>query len=218
MASKRATQQALICFCIAGIVAQEVSRFKRFPGFKCDKVSGDAVEGLSAIRCLARAQMKKCSDTQIHPACQCCDTIRTGDNSTAIYALACPGKGVWNPITGKCYYVRKQTKEWMEARTACRAEGFELVTIENGAENTFVFGLLSNPAWIGLNDIANENTFVWSDGSHSAYTNWYPGQPNDFENQDCIGMNWDNYGEKWADHECDHGSMPEYVCTLKINP
>ncbi|CAG0906465.1 unnamed protein product [Cyprideis torosa] len=149
MASKRAMQQVLIGLCIGGILAQEVTKFRKFPGFKCDTVSGDAVN-LSAIRCLARSQMKNSSEVQIHPACQCCDFITTADNSTAIYSgdisttfyspTACPSGGVLNLITRKCYYVRKQTKGWIEARNACRAAGFELVTIENAAENDFVFG------------------------------------------------------------------------------
>ncbi|CAG0904409.1 unnamed protein product [Cyprideis torosa] len=218
MASK--TQQVLISLCIAGIVAQDVTKFRKFPGFKCDTVSGNAVK-LSAIRCLAKAQMKKCSEVQIHPACQCCDTVTTADNSTAIYSGACPAGGVLNLITRKCYYVKKETKEWIEARNACRAQGFELVTIESSAENAFVFGLLSDEAWIGLNDRAIEGTFVWSDGSQSGYTNWYADQPNDYLNQDCVYINDVVYGEKWGDHPCAppiDKSIPEYVCTLKINP
>ena len=33
--------------------------------------------------------------------------------------------------------------------------------------------------WIGYNDIDNEGTFVWDDGSTSTYTNWADGEPND---------------------------------------
>ncbi|CAG0896495.1 unnamed protein product [Cyprideis torosa] len=101
-------------------------------------------------------------------------------------ALACPGGGVLNPATRKCYYVKTQTKGWIEARDACRAEGFELVTIENSDENAFVCGLLSDTAWIGFNDIDIEGTFVWSDGSQSEYTNWGSGEPNNEYQEDCV--------------------------------
>ncbi|CAG0905682.1 unnamed protein product, partial [Cyprideis torosa] len=103
---------------------------------------------------------------------------------------ACPGGGVLNLITRKCYYVKTQANGWIEARDACRAEGFELVTIENAAESGFVFGMLSAAAWIGFNDIDIEGTFVWSDGSQSEYTKWDSGQPDDGNQEDCVEMRW----------------------------
>ncbi|CAG0905288.1 unnamed protein product, partial [Cyprideis torosa] len=133
----------------------------------------------------------------------------------------CPGVGVLNLVTRKCYYVRTQMKGWIEARDACRADGFDLVTIESSAENTFVFGLLSDAAWIGLNDIDTEGTYVWSDGSQSGYTNWDDAQPNNWLNQDCIFMNGPSDGGKWGDHACIppiDEPIPGYVCALKINP
>ncbi|CAG0903732.1 unnamed protein product [Cyprideis torosa] len=227
MVSKRATQQVLICFCIVGIVAEQFNKFQRFPGFKCDKVSGGVIKTLDKAQCVLKGLLKKCFAVQTHPACQCCDTVTTADNSTAIYsAAACPGGGgVLNLITQKCYYVRMQVKGWNDARDDCRADGFDLVTIESAAENAFVFGLLSAEAWIGLNDIDSEGAFVWSDGSPREYTNWFDNEPDNSGGiQDCVNMNYPGdggglpaYGEKWDDADCNH-PVPEYVCALKINP
>lgn len=42
--------------------------------------------------------------------------------------------------------------------------------------------------WIGLNDLANQMTFFWSDGSPVAYTNWAAREPNNYGkgNEDCV--------------------------------
>ncbi|CAG0907844.1 unnamed protein product [Cyprideis torosa] len=118
-----------------------------------------------------------------------------------------------------------QVKGWIDARDDCRADGFDLVTIESAAENAFVFGLLSAAAWIGFNDLDSEGAFVWSDGSPSEYTNWFRDEPNngDGRNQDCAIINYPGdggdyppYGEQWDDTECNPPA--EYVCALKINP
>ena len=62
-----------------------------------------------------------------------------------------------------------------------------LMTIESAAENTVANNLrvlcsTSTPgncaAWIGLTDAAQEGTFVWVTGEPLAYTNWFPGEPN----------------------------------------
>ena len=47
--------------------------------------------------------------------------------------------------------------------------------------------------WIGLNDIAADNFFVWSDGQTVTYTNWNVNEPNDFSNrnEDCVEMRLD---------------------------
>lgn len=44
--------------------------------------------------------------------------------------------------------------------------------------------------WIGLNDLANQMTFFWSDGSPVAYTNWAAREPNNYgrKNEDCVLM------------------------------
>ncbi|CAG0896179.1 unnamed protein product [Cyprideis torosa] len=139
------------------------------------------------------------------------------EQKKATNLASCPDGGVLNPVTQKCYYVRTEVKGWTEARDACRAEGFELATIESATENAFVFGLLSDCAWIGLNDRTTEGTYEWSDGSQSEYRNWNPGEPRALlSGEDCVVMNCWNYGEHWDDCEC--SVKFHYVCTLKINP
>ena len=40
-----------------------------------------------------------------------------------------------------------------------------LATINNVDEKDFVLNLMEDDVWIGLNDIQEEGTFVWQDGT-----------------------------------------------------
>ena len=54
--------------------------------------------------------------------------------------------------------------------------------------------------WIGLNDIAEEGNWVWSDGEpvdFDAYTNWIAGDPNGGEGAN--GVNIFGASSQWAD-------------------
>ena len=54
--------------------------------------------------------------------------------------------------------------------------------------------------WIGYNDIDNEGTFVWDDGSTSTYTNWADGEPNDaIGNTNCVHT---YHTGEWNDGYC----------------
>ena len=71
------------------------------------------------------------------------------------------------------------------------------------------FGDANNRYWIGLNDIANEGSFIYnSDQSSISWENWIDGQPNNGQGgQDCVAAN-DN-GE-WDDVKCH--SLRYFVC------
>ena len=44
--------------------------------------------------------------------------------------------------------------------------------------------------WLGLNDLDQEGTWVWSDRTALSLANWKAGQPNNFGDmdEDCVGM------------------------------
>ena len=72
-------------------------------------------------------------------------------------------------------------RTWEQAETNAQNLGGHLVSINSAEENAAVRALGGSSAlWIGLNDIDSEGTFVWSDGSPVTYTNWVPGEPNDY--------------------------------------
>ena len=64
--------------------------------------------------------------------------------------------------------------------------------------------------WIGLNDIAVEGTYVWTDGSSPSYTDWGSNEPTGLS-QNCVRM---RLGD-WMDIYC--SNMYRYICELNIN-
>ena len=86
---------------------------------------------------------------------------------------------------------------WTDAEAKCQSLGGHLVTINDAAENTFVFNTFTANVgdragiWIGLNDVAVEGTFVWSSGESSTYTNFGPREPNNAAaSEDYVHIFW----------------------------
>ena len=89
-----------------------------------------------------------------------------------------------NPANGHFFYLTVATN-WNAAESLALSISGHLVTINNAAEDAWVFGQFSNfggtprPLWIGLNDVAQEGVFAWISGEPVTYLNWSPVEPND---------------------------------------
>ncbi|MCW9681150.1 lectin-like protein, partial [Dolichospermum planctonicum UHCC 0167] len=57
----------------------------------------------------------------------------------------------------------------------------------------------SEQLWIGFTDEVTEGEFKWVSGETSTYTNWFPGEPNNSENEDYVGINFGDAGT-WNDY------------------
>jgi C-type mannose receptor len=63
--------------------------------------------------------------------------------------------------------------------------------------------------WLGLNDIREEGTYTWCDGSSSSYTAWAPGEPNDNSGQeDCATLTKPD--GLWNDLRC--SELHAFIC------
>lgn len=109
-----------------------------------------------------------------------------------------------NPDTGNKYFLTEKTT-WYDAQQQAVNAGGNLVTINDAAEQDWlseVFGL-SEKFWLGFTDVKQEGVFQWVSGQDVTYTNWAPGEPNDYgSGEDFTLSNWS--GEKWND-------MPGYT-------
>ena len=68
------------------------------------------------------------------------------------------------------------TKTWHESLAECESLSSvkgSLVSIHSRQEMDLLLSVLDrNESWIGLNDIDNEGTYNWADGSPLVYVNW----------------------------------------------
>ncbi|XP_064595387.1 macrophage mannose receptor 1-like isoform X2 [Liolophura sinensis] len=136
----------------------------------------------------------------------------------------------------RCYIIKGDAKadqvNWTTALSRCKqmGSGVTLATISNVLEQSFITShLRSRPynVWIGLNDQASPNQFVWVDNAKVTYTHWAPGEPNGFRPlswpfsglisqktrnmEDCIEVysKAPNIGG-WNDKSC--SALRGYVC------
>ena len=84
------------------------------------------------------------------------------------------------------YVLTSSPKPWLDAQAEAVSLGGNLVTINDQPEQNFLKRVFfSGPDeyrtfWIGLNDIDEEGNFVWVSGEPVTFTNWAPGQPDDY--------------------------------------
>ncbi len=106
--------------------------------------------------------------------------------------------------TNNFYQGTTDFASWEDARARAEQAGLNgvpeitghLATITSQEENDFVFGLLTSSSWLGGSDDAVEGEWRWVEGPEAgeqfwqglvagnpvdgAYTNWAPGEPNQF--------------------------------------
>jgi hypothetical protein len=121
---------------------------------------------------------------------------------------------------GHDYLFVTTAETWSDAWSRCQDGGYDLVSIESAAEQAFVTAQENMHGggawWIGYNDIGIEGTWHWSNTSPSAYTNWSPGEPNNWNGlEDCALDNYLSSG-KWNDAGCNLPSR--FVCEKNSAP
>ena len=129
-------------------------------------------------------------------------------------ACPCP---VVQGAAGTAYLFCDEDRSWAAARMVCEGTGYSLAVVEDATEDALIYGELAArgfaDAWIGLNDILTEMTWVWLDGVPAAYTHWDDGEPNDGSSggEDCgVIMTREGRESEWDDRPCD--SERPYVC------
>ncbi|XP_072020400.1 macrophage mannose receptor 1-like [Amphiura filiformis] len=110
-------------------------------------------------------------------------------------------------------------KTWDGARSFCVASGGDLASFHSEAEEVYIrdsYDALDPDNaygyWIGLNDRAVEGGYEWSDGSPVEYTNWEPGEPNDYGGiEECV-ESFLNPGRAWNDLDCN--APRHWICRI----
>ena len=116
------------------------------------------------------------------------------------------------------YFFFNQRESWDDAQHISQDNGGNLATISSQEENDAILTLLQehlenisigdnhSTAWIGYNIPEGSNNFQWSSGDSSNYTNWGPGEPNNFDEEKWVEMylptnsNENDLWGKWNSH------------------
>ncbi|XP_019621528.1 PREDICTED: C-type lectin domain family 10 member A-like [Branchiostoma belcheri] len=116
---------------------------------------------------------------------------------------------------------RRKPVKWDTANKICKGMGAHLASVHDKKENNFIKSLISTVpntlVWVGLSDVHKK--MKWADGTRVSYTNWDPGQPDNYmtwfswvTGEDCGGLY--NKGGKWNDSRCDR-KYP-FVCKAHV--
>lgn len=92
---------------------------------------------------------------------------------------------------GSKYYLSNNRDNVENATTTVRANGGQLLTIDNGDENNFIQENISEIVHIGINDLNQEGVFQKNDGTMPTYFNWGSFFLNNRDNNYAIFQPWD---------------------------
>ena len=96
--------------------------------------------------------------------------VRKVESDTANPADYTFAENAW----GNYYYkIYPSSMSYLNAKAQCESDGATLAAPRSDAENDFIIGLLPGQnIWVGIDDIDQENRFVYGDGSDVSYTKW----------------------------------------------
>ncbi|XP_039455861.1 CD209 antigen-like protein A isoform X2 [Oreochromis aureus] len=115
----------------------------------------------------------------------------------------------WSKFSCSCYLLSESSDSWHSARKHCTDQGADLVVIDSPKEQDFVTSFTQKETWIGLNDIEQEGTWKWVDGSPLTLQYWAPHQPDDLLlSEDCAHIRYQ--GTSWNDERCENSL--QWVC------
>lgn len=108
-----------------------------------------------------------------------------------------------NPANGHSYYLLTSAS-WTDSQLEASGLGGNLVTINDEAEDTWVFenfATANRMLWLGLNDVSSEGLFTWISGESPTYSNWADGEPQGESLENWVAVRVQALGpeRKWID-------------------
>ncbi len=172
-----------------------------------DCLDGDC-DGLSACEFGAETRCADAFDNDGDGSGDCADPDCAADP-------ACLGCRVDHRGT-TAYLFCPTPRAWADAQTTCRALGFTLASVADGAENAWLRDRVTaqlgvGQAWLGFTDAATEGVWAWESGQAASFTAWEPGVPDlvSGDAQDCAAFSAVSH-PRWNDFPC--GYLRAFVC------
>ena len=146
-------------------------------------------------------------DAACTPSDEVCDGLDNNCNGEIDEDNVCLCERNMDPL----FYICMVAVDWQQARMACAAAGDGLAVIETALQNLLALTLIGESpappsAWIGLNDIETEDTFVWYDMNPAQYRSWRFDMPDNSGEEDCVELQPGG----WNDLSCD--SPRPFIC------
>jgi hypothetical protein len=120
--------------------------------------------------------------------------LGTNTPAASLGAVQRPGSANW-------YFLTPSTMNWTDAEAYAVQNGGHLVTIDDAAENTWLWSQYSSSSpWIGLSRELGSSIstgWKWASGGSSSYRNWSPGQPDFAGGNELYGHLYST--EQWND-------------------
>ncbi len=97
--------------------------------------------------------------------------------------------------------------DWEGALELCESYGLNLLSIADAEEEAWVYERLAEDPglewWTGFNDLDEEGSWTWQDGSPVTYVNWQrPNKRKDLVGKDCARLNRYEPDHGWYDSPC----------------
>ncbi|KAM9712387.1 collectin-12-like [Menidia menidia] len=134
----------------------------------------------------------------------------------AQWAQGCPAE--WPSYGNKCYFFSKDLHSFDDAKATCESKSASLLIIKDTEEQKWLKKqtLGKGYFWMGLTDRGEENVWRWLDGTEPAFTNWKPGQPDNWghsheRGEDCAGL---IHQGLWNDFFCE--DLISYICEKEV--
>jgi len=125
-----------------------------------------------------------------------------GTNTPTASPSPCPTE---SPSSEPLFVCRNSDSDtWVDHKSIAESQNGQLLSILGQDMTDYIAAQFSTGRYfIGLNDIATEDQFVWADGSSVCYQNWADNEPND-----CPTLGGEDCGEitstgEWNDLPCD---------------
>lgn len=122
----------------------------------------------------------------------------------------------WRAFQSNCYFPLNDNQTWHESERNCSGMNSHLVTINTEAEQNFVTQLLDKQFsyFLGLSDEKEEGQWQWVDKTpfNPNMVFWKVGEPNDYMEEDCVVLVYDQDKWVWNDFPC-HFEMGR-ICKL----
>uniref|UniRef100_A0A8C2WGU9 C-type lectin domain-containing protein n=1 Tax=Cyclopterus lumpus TaxID=8103 RepID=A0A8C2WGU9_CYCLU len=101
-----------------------------------------------------------------------------------------------------CYqFETESVKTWHDAEAHCSREQAHLASLHSEEELSFLTGDPTGISlWMGGHDSVTEGGWEWSNGSPFRYIRWSPGNPDNFNGEDCLSILINN--GYWNDDTC----------------